>query len=360
MKSKITDDKLPPAHLKRALEYVVSLCPLGSSNKLADQLRTNFWTRTATQLRTNETYFIPSHRATEEDQEQNATYEPQQGIFMYTKKNWLYRYKKIGGSSLRLCPLEITDQKITLDLFDLETEQKWILFLAMTCKELGGGTCDFKAALAVKYLWEHSEEISRIELVSALDFQHCYVIVNREGVLADYRTWGEHAWIIDPWYGEKGIVYPASSFSETIMKIKAFDFNQHINLNTLGYSQGPYTLSPPSEEVCRCICEINPQSQPYPKYKGKPLDHYFSVDIYPRREEKVETPFAFFRHLNKHKESMTKCFQEIEKKSFSLKSSKHSLFAHKHNGEIVSVVQTRDSLGSESNVMSHTKSPILS
>ncbi|MFJ1269163.1 hypothetical protein ACD661_11405 [Legionella lytica] len=333
MKNKIPQEKLPPANLKRALEYVTSLCPLGSSNKLADQIRTNFWTRTATQLRTNKTYFIPSHRATREDQEKNATYDPNQGIFMYTEKNWLYGYRKMGGSSLQLCPLELTDQKISLDVFHLEHEHLWVLFLAMVAKELGGGTCDFKSALAAKYLWEHSEEINRIELVSALDFQHCYVIINREGILADYRTWGENAWIIDPWYGENGIIYPASSFSETIMKIKAFDFNQHMNLKELGYGQGAYTLSLPSEEPCTCTCEINPQSQPYPKYNGKPIDHYFSVDIYPHREEELETPFAFVIHLNKHKESMAKCFPEIEKKPVSLKNSKYSLFDHKHNQE---------------------------
>ena len=330
MKEK-TQEKLPPANLKRALEYVASLCPLGSSNKLADQQKTNFWTRTATQLRTNKTYFIPSHRATLEDQEQNAIYEPDQGIFVYLKKNWLYRYGKKEESALRLCPLELTDQKITLDVFNIGHEQKWVLLLAMVARELGGGTCDFKAALTVKYLWEHSEGINRIEFVHALDFQHCYVIVNREGVLADYKTWGENAWIIDPWYGEKGIIYPASSFSETIIKIRAFDFNQHMDLKALGYEQGAYTLFQSSEEVCRCTCEVYPQSQPYPKYHGKPLDHYFSVDIYPHREEESETPFALVSHLNKHKEKMARCFNELEKKSYSLKNSKHSLFAYKPN-----------------------------
>ncbi len=157
MKEKITQEKLPPPNLKRALEYVASLCPLGSSNKVTDQQRTNFWTRTATDLRANETYFIPSNKATKEDQEQNAAYEPNQNMFIYTEKKWLYRYKKIGPSSLRLCPLELTDQQITLDAFQLERGQIWVLLLAMTAKELGGGTCDFKAALAVKYLWEHSE-----------------------------------------------------------------------------------------------------------------------------------------------------------------------------------------------------------
>ncbi len=331
MKEKITQEKLPPANLKRALEYVASLCPLGSSNKVTDQQRTNFWTRTATSLRTNQTYFIPFNRATKEDQEQNATYKPNQGIFMYTKKNWLYRYKKIGSSSLRLCPLELTDQKITLEVFQLEREQVWILLLAMTAKELGGGTCDFKAALAVKYLWEHSEGINRIEVVSASDFEHCYVIINREGVLADYKTWGEDAWILDPWYGEKGIIYPASSFAETIIKVKAFDFNQHMNLQALGYGQGPYTLYPPSAEACTCTCEIKPQSQPYPSYDGKPLDHYFSVDMYPHKEDELETPFAVVKYLNEHKEKMSPCFTELEKNSYSLKNSRHSLFAHEQN-----------------------------
>lgn len=333
MKEKITPEKSPPPSLKRALEYVVSLCPLGASNKLADQQRTNFWTRTATSLRTNETYFIPSHRATKEDQEQNATYKPNQGIFMYTEKKWLYRYKKIGPSSLRLCPLELTDQKITLDVFQLEREQEVILLLAMTAKELGGGTCDFKAALTVKYLWEHSEGINRIEFVGASDYEHCYVIINREGILADYKTWGENAWIIDPWYGDKGIIYPASSFAENQIKIKTFDFNQHMSLKALGYDQGPYTLSPPLEESGTCTCEIKPQSQPYPKYYGKPLDHYFSVDMYPHREEELGTPFALVKYLNEHKEKMSKCFTEIEKKAYSLKNSRHSLFAHKQNQE---------------------------
>ncbi|EHL29959.1 hypothetical protein [Legionella drancourtii] len=342
MKEKITQEKLPPPNLKRALEYVASLCPLGSSNKLADQQRTNFWTRTATSLRTNETYFIPSNRATKEDQEQNATYKPNQGIFIYTEKIWLYRYKKIGPSSLRLCPLELTDQKITLDVFQLEHRQIWVLLLAMTAKELGGGTCDFKAALTVKYLWEHSEEINRIEFVEALDFNHCYVIVNREGALADYKSWGENAWIIDPWYGEKGIIYPASSFAETIIKVKTFDFNQHMNLKALGYDLGSYTLSPSSEEACTCTCEIKPPSQPYPKYEGKPLDHYFSVDMYPHREEELEIPFALVKYLNEHKENMSSCLTELKKNSYSLKNSKHSLFAHTQNqkGLLVNEGQT--------------------
>ncbi len=116
------------------------------------------------------------------------------------KKEYLYRNRS---------SMVYTDYSSTTQINE---NHKYIIENAHIAKTFRTRNCAGQARLFAYYLWKNAyDEIKRIEIVSGQNFDHSFCVINREkgSNLKDYTTWGQNAWVVDPW-GKK--FYPASRY----------------------------------------------------------------------------------------------------------------------------------------------------
>lgn len=315
MQERKQNDEEFTKNLKAAMDYAKSICLFGSSNKIDDLKRTSGWNRQlkyryhipGQYLKISENEFVP-----EEDSAANSSINSD-NIYSYKEYDWYYHVSDFD--QVNEPQIGLMSRTVESPLFDssFQLTQKHINLLggAMLAMSMRQGNCGMLCKVTAKYLWEHPEGITRIEGISTNNFDHVFVIVNREGELNKPETWG-NAWIIDPWYKE-GIVYKASEFKEIIKQVKAFA-NKQINLekkeyhfNFQAYPDGP------ADEIEGCNWEINPEKDRYPTYsKHLKVEDYYVLHNDYHLDEKINSCNAIQKIHDQHRERFTPSLEQIQ------------------------------------------------
>ncbi len=299
--------------LLTAMEYAKNTCILGSDNKIKDIKKTRGWN-----LCQNDRYDMPgkylkisdgkfSH---EEDGEANAQFNPKTRKLFYDIKQWYYH--PIGKKPMLFVePIHAKQNPLQDDTFKLPMHH--ILFLARTLLLINKrqGNCNDLALLISKYLWEHPADIKRIEIISMATFDHVLVVVNRSGDLDKPKTWGD-AWVIDAWYGDHGLIFPANQFEEKIKIIKKFAQKQARLCAAIGVNA--LSSVDHGNDIDRCAWEIKPATDKYPTYTpGKRIEDYYIVrNCHPA----LNNPYDNIRpviqkNMDDHKIKFNACLKEL-------------------------------------------------
>lgn len=322
--------------LHTAMKFVTDTCIFGAENKIHDIKKTHGWVYFLNKRRTIG-HFVQHKHITNSILQTNPKYDIENEHFTYPdKKEWYYEQNESAALQNRgnSISFQIEQRKKEDPLadpeFNLNDAQISLLQTALLVQELRVATCNLRANLLAKYLWEHNEGINRIEVVNASDFEHTFVIVNRIGNLKDSNTWG-NAWIIDPWFDDEGIIYPASEFKLKIKEIKNFFERQVEECDKvgIGLTNNPSDIDG-RDTYCLSRCEINPQFDRYPTYSTDPfypLEHYYLVDIFPREESDVNYTKRLNDNLNIYLEKLEVCHDEMRKKSFKPTALYHRNYA---------------------------------
>lgn len=194
------------------------------------------------------------------------------------------------------------------------------------------GNCGELARYISLYLWQHAgEEIYNIDLVTANNFDHTWVILNRaEGSdLLNPDEWG-NAWIVDPWWGDEGVFYPAHQFHEKIIHLLAYIKEQNewlhqkkeVSLSELErckftHDQYSKDFSTKSLKVyLTCRYSIQPKMLPYPiDEKGtRALENYYDYSPYKYGTENCRT--RAITEKAAHQQNFAACLDEIKRNIF--------------------------------------------
>lgn len=102
--------------------------------------------------------------------------------------------------------------------------------LAIRAEKYRIGNCAELCAIATDYLWRFpGKEIERIEPVSAQDFDHVWLILNRKqgSNLLKPNEWGKNCWILDPWWKNEGVFYSAEKYHEKVLELLPYMIKQY-------------------------------------------------------------------------------------------------------------------------------------
>ncbi len=190
------------------------------------------------------------------------------------------------------------------------------------------GNCGELARFISLYLWQHAgQEIHNIEVVTAGDFDHTWVILNRKesSDLSKPEEWG-NAWIVDPWWGDDGLFYPSNKFHEKIIALLAYIQEQNdgfyqkgnIRLQTLENFKATYArylkaFDAGSLQVpLTCKNSIHPKDFPYPidEKKLRALEDYY--DYSPYKYGAYDCRTRAMSEKAEHQQNFTPCLNEIK------------------------------------------------
>lgn len=271
-----TRDQFVKQRLEQALHFTLNTRIIGATNKSKDVQRTNNWSTVL-------------------------------GFFSrrsYKKNNSKWTLGRQDQILVNFFPRKNSQNPFAI--FNLSDPQKKLLIHALCALSFRAGNCSTVSSLAAKYLWEHPEGINRIEKVVPPDYDHTFLIINREGDINDSSTWGD-AWILDPATAD-GLIYPASEFLERQKETKQFWENEEKFFLENKYKK--FQLFVSEKEVhYKVDVEIKPKDNPYPTLSQKPfypLEYYYYIDSFPLDEKNEsiikQLPQAVKEHKNKFKE----------------------------------------------------------
>ncbi len=157
----------------------------------------------------------PSYRESASPQ-MEAHFEVAESIFDYIRKkaphgpNFTARSLDPNDPSHRdICrDLEANVMDARVELTPEQTlDWKAGMELANRLEQVGGGYCEDLAHIGKLFAWREYPD-SPVELVRILNGRHTFLVIGRDqnSDLRDYRTWGDHCLVCDPWAGK---YYPA-------------------------------------------------------------------------------------------------------------------------------------------------------
>ncbi|STX28244.1 Uncharacterised protein [Legionella beliardensis] len=315
----LTNEERVKLKLKNALHYVLSMCEWGASNKVKDVKKTNAWNSFLEERYNFYGKFFKTNNLPllERKGTFNSGINNNHLVYFFNKK-WNYRanliqskgnpfHLKLNARVDGVSPLEDSQ-------FDLSLEKLTLLGAAMLTMVRRQGNCGDRSALLAKYLWENNADITRIELTGTSTFDHGFVIVNRaaNSNLANPDEWGP-AWIVDSWYEDEGLIFPASEFRAKIKDIKDFVIEQYDKLFPKGILGTP-PLRGAQEEILTVTCEINLSSDHFDKYPTYSRDPFYPVEYYYRIGNEYPLDFRdkMMDDLQAHKEKFEDCLTEIK------------------------------------------------
>jgi hypothetical protein len=275
-----------PLRLQNALEYVLNTCVLGTTNKLDDVVKTSGWVLFQTNRYGEPGQYrklLKEEKLTSFDMYANPKYDQKSEKMTHDVKEWYYKhhqeYTGMRPDVFLLSRIKGLDP-LKDPTFRLNKCHEILLQDAMLASEKRQGNCGERSALIMKYLWEHSAGINRIEMGILATVHHCVVIVNRSECsnLHDSTTWG-NAWVIDAWFGDKGIIFHASEFKDKIKKIQLFSNQQFDQQKKIGY-HSPRTNKKGEEKLAFSCNEILPAIHHYPTYSTSPflpIEYYYHI-----------------------------------------------------------------------------------
>lgn len=315
--------------LINAVRHTLYACVIGASNKFTDIEKTAGWV-----------YNLQLHSERIGNYKKKSEYKPDPECaianYAYCEKTerlvtrnhaWLYQWDEVK-SRLLICARTIGGPPETRPADEPQTktciEHLYMLAFAMFSLETRFGNCHNRCCVVAKYLWEHNAGIKRIEIAGTVNFDHYIVIVNRKdgSVLNDTRTWGD-AWVVDPWYGKKGLIFSAFEYEEKIKKIKSYVKWEAKQYAKLGMEPKPVkeSESEPLEITASCFKEIRPQVDKYPTSSLDPffpLEHYYFINLNAPRfvleEFAVQDRIGMFRSKARiaHQELFRECMSELQ------------------------------------------------
>lgn len=265
--------------LHSAMLHANRVCVLGASNKASDIIKYNGWS--ALQHRhqllgkyQNEVEIPFSAR----DATANIEYSqyhvkdgnPASGFF-YKKRDWYYHIFPDVVNEINLTPY-LADFD-PLNSFNISGNNKCLLENALLINQMRFGNCGSRSILVASWLWKNSIGIHRIEVIQ-MSFDHDCVVVNRTG-----DEWND-GWVIDPWWGNEGIIYPASEFAEKLGEVQKYCQDQVSKMQNLGKIS---VIQGNKKITLGVLWNIQPEKDIYPTYSEYKSveDYYYVRNIYP-------------------------------------------------------------------------------
>lgn len=302
MQSRKLDSEKLSRKLHSAMRYAKHTCVIGSSNRMADIVKTNGWSSVLNHRR----HYLGNYSKAPFNLDKhglfNNRYDPVEGDIKCSVNQWHYR-PYLSPKKIELYARTEQDPKADPQ-FGLNENQKQMLIDAMLARDARIGRCMQMSCLVGKYLWEHSDGIKQIECV-AMGLDHVFVVVNREGDLHRPETWGD-AWIIDAWYKD-GLILHASEFKTQIACIKQFILDQTQYLKMLGL---PYVKPDHRAPDIRVIeWAIDVKKTPYPSYDK----HMKFEDYYLILDDPFENIYEFIECREEHEKRFQGCLNGIRK-----------------------------------------------
>ena len=185
-------------HLLNALQTVKSHMVVGSSNKVKDLAESGYWSfEYSTRIKEGKYEFF---------------------LDVAGKKKW--RYQSTSGKSFY--PALVQGQRPEEKSSSLSPAIINVLLIAAAGETTRSGNCLILVSVLACRLWRNKIPMDRIEVVEMVDYDHMFLIVNREGDLNSPAEWGERAFVVDPWYGDNGLIYSAAEFPATIQTVIEF------------------------------------------------------------------------------------------------------------------------------------------
>lgn len=185
------------------LKKVNSHFALGSGNKVSDYEKSNAWSYTAWKLT-----FGYSH---------------------FKKEIMSRQWGLIDRKSLYQLPYIIPTLNVD-PILNLNPQEMELAIQAIVSKYVRTGNCLDKCKYLAHEIWKNCpENIFRIEVVVLKEFDHAFLILNRENnsEIDDFLSW--NAYIIDPWR-ENGIVFHSNKYEIEMLKTLQFTMDQNIGL----------------------------------------------------------------------------------------------------------------------------------
>lgn len=308
-RSAVDANKLLERKLHAAMKYAHDVCILGAGNLIEDIKRTGAW------VFTHEFHYHPSGRyeraasssGSEDMYACNMTYNQKTDAMEKEVYRWYYRVDKIAESMFNRTDNYLVPYDFESPIHDEQLinspDVKKIFGACLRALSTRAGSCGAQSFLVTKFLWEHPDGIKRIEGVSMKDFDHAFVVVNREGELSKPETWGD-AWIIDAW-ANGGMIYRPSDVLQKIAETKAFCIKQIHEQRWLGL------LNPIPDDstmnVWEQAWEIKPDIHHYPSYsKHKHVEDYYRLQDYRYGDQTEEDV------LKAYEKKFRPCRKEIE------------------------------------------------
>lgn len=294
--------------LLAAINHVLKTCVLGASNKINDIQKTHGWV------------LFPQVRYNHPGQ--------------YEKNNnkWLFAsddIEEIGSPDIAFTPIHPNQDPLNDPQFCLSELHKEVLLLALLTQEKRAGNCHARCCLLAKYLWEHHQNIHRIELLE-FNFDHLVVVVNRQGNLQKPATWGNNTLIIDSWYPDEGCIYTAQEFIEKANAARKFIKLDYIKQYQLGMEGRLQVLMETDWHNLSwtCYAEIKPENHLYPTYSLSPFfpleDYYQADNTYTK-----ELSGTLINDHKAHKDKFKACLAQLNRIEEEIKpcSTNFDLFA---------------------------------
>jgi len=162
--------------------------------------------------------------------------------------------------------------------FQLTKSNQTIIVQSLLAAAKRKGNCGDRVMFLEKYLWENkTKDIQRIEMISFDNFDHCMIIVNREGNANDPKTWG-NALIMETWYLDSEMIFTPKEFMAKALEVKNYIRHQNKALDKLPIAHA--TMPDDDDIIWSMEYEILPHQHLYPTYKHSPfcpVDHYYQV-----------------------------------------------------------------------------------
>lgn len=265
--------------LYSAMLHANRVCVLGASNKASDIKKYNGW------CAVQQSHQLQGHYQNDveipfsvEDATANIEYSqyfvkdgnPSSG-FYYKKRDWYYHISPDADNKIHLTPyLAECDPLYTLNL---SGNNKSLLENSLLINQMRFGNCGSRSILVASWLWKNSIGIHRIEVI-LMSFDHVCVVVNRTG-----NEWND-GWVVDPWWGNEGIIYPATEFAEKLGEVQKYSQCQMRKMQKLGkYS----VIQENTKITLGVLWDIQPEKDIYPTYSEyKSIEDYYYVrNVYP-------------------------------------------------------------------------------
>lgn len=268
------------ALLHTAMRYANTTCVLGASNRVEDLEHTSGWIYALFDIGHgfySYRKYLPGIKLTGVEKDLNiASIDLDSKSLLWKAKpgGWILTDKLVRKDiHLKVVSGHPLDDK----QFHLSEALKNMLICNRVAEYSHMANCHGRSDLVAEYLWRHANErIKTIEKIKMKSFDHYFIVVNRNGELLNPESWTE-GYVIDPWYTQAGLIYPASTFQDQIEEIKAYCVRQYTALSRYGYK--PKKYDPLKTEIDGLEYMIKPAEAPYPSYSPhKRTMDYYKID----------------------------------------------------------------------------------
>lgn len=337
-KRKLNDQENEENQVRKKLENIMRsllhYISLGSSNKIDDLRRTNGWSiANCFRYGIDGEYKKAKVYSADNICDKSPNYEfnhDQSDLIVDTKKHWFFRNPALNTNfpkQVKLLPRIEKIDPLNDGKFKLTDSHVNLLKQALLTREARQAVCLNYSCLYAKMLWEVADStIQKIEMVHFVEVDHVFLIINREGGLNDM----ESGWVVDPWCGPHGLIFPAREYKERLPEMLSFLNEQLKELQRINVNmhKTPFDIKKIPRLLFKCDA-IMPDKHLYPTYSHQPfypLEYYYLVEnAYPNNTLKTMK-----KDLEDHKEKFIVCRKEMKFAPCHKEMQSHTLFLKTH------------------------------